>query len=162
MYECPIQRTLPCKSWNYPSQAVYLGKQIFSSKKINSYLNLESRKCDGIMDCVDGSDEDPEICARTPECQEIIILIGIQFLKSAEVNGHSYFVSFDERAKLCFHINSLIGHGYWIVMENVPGQENLCETSCGALTYAEHNFRERCVEGTIFNKWTGSLWQRKC
>ena len=41
LYECPLQRTLPCKKYRHLAESVYLA----------------SRRCDGISDCSDGSDE---------------------------------------------------------------------------------------------------------
>ena len=67
-YECPIQKTQSCNTWNYPSQSVY----------------LESRKCDGVVDCIDGSDEDPTKCVNEDQCSDQLSLTGITYVKSDE------------------------------------------------------------------------------
>jgi hypothetical protein len=44
----------------------------------------------------------------------------------------------------------LIGHGYWIVVENVAGQESTCDSTCGAIIIAELPEWTRCVDGAVF------------
>lgn len=54
--------------------------------------------------------------------------------------------------KLCFHLISLIGHGYWIVAENRPEFADKCDTKCGAIVFAEHD-RSACVNDMRFKTW---------
>ena len=71
------------------------------------------------------------------------------------------YVSYDKDKKLCFDLGSLIGHGNWLIMDNVPGQEMLCDLTCGAITYAEHNPEERCVTGNVHVQNVYSIYDHK-
>ena len=139
-YSCPIQETLPCKNWRFKAESVF----------------LKSRKCDGINDCFDGSDE--EDCDDEVLCDSEITINGSKFEKFNIFNGQPYYLNRHGTKKLCLSYGDLIGNGYWALMPNAPDSAMSCDTACGVHMFAFADQASRCPVGLQIKGHKFSFW----